>query len=264
MGDDVLIGDHLGAYRVTGGGGERGYSAVHRHTGRRVQLFVARNQAGGARKLFERTRMFEALPHPGIARVVDRGVLADHRAWLAIDVPNGLPLFELVARRPLPSAEVAQLVHDVADVLAFAHDRGIAHGSLTLRSVVVTTGARAFPVAIVDFGIAAGDPAGDLLALGTIAYRAVTQLFPTASVEAVPGATPELAELIIAMLSREPSERPTAVAVRAAARVASIEPDDHAHAAPRWSAPRWTPAPPITSDARATVSGEIVTTDRER
>jgi len=259
MGDDVLIGDHLGAYRVTGGGDERGYSAVHRHSGRRVQLFVART--GGARELFERTRMFEALPHPGIARIVDRGVLTDHRSWLAIEVPNGLPLFELVARRPLPSAEVAQLVHDVADVLAFAHERGIAHGSLSLRSVVVTTGARAFPVAIVDFGIAAGDAAGDIAALGTIAYRAVTQLFPTANVEAVPGATPELAELIIAMLAREPSDRPTAVAVRAAART---EHDDHAHAAPRWSAPRWTPAPPITSDARATVSGEIVTTDRER
>jgi hypothetical protein len=260
MGDDVLIGDHLGGYRVTGGGGERGYSAVHRHTGRRVQLFVART--GAARELFERTRMFEALPHPGIARVVDRGVLADHRAWLAIDVPNGLPLFELVARRPLPSAEVSQLVHDVADVLAFAHERGIAHGSLTLRSVVVTTGARAFPIAIVDFGIVVGDAAGDIAALGTIAYRAVTQLFPTATVEAVPGATPELAELIIAMLSREPSERPTAAAVRAAA--AAPIADDHAHAPPRWSAPRWTPAPPITSDARATVSGEIVTTDRER
>jgi hypothetical protein len=60
----------------------------------------------------------------------------------------------------------------------------------------------------------------------------------------------------------DPNERPSAVAIRTVA-AALLEPDDHAHPTPRWSAPRWTPAPPITSDVGSTVSGEIVT-DRER
>ena len=60
MESDVLIGDHIGAYRVTGGGGERGYTAAHRHTGQRVQVFVARAEAGGALELFQRARMYEA------------------------------------------------------------------------------------------------------------------------------------------------------------------------------------------------------------
>jgi serine/threonine-protein kinase len=256
MESDVLIGDHIGAYRVTGGGGDRGYTAAHRHTGQRVQVFVARAEVGGALDLFQRARMYEALPHPGFARIVDRGVLVDHRSWLAIDVPKGLPLFDLVARRPLPSSEAAQLVHDVADVLAFAHERGIQHRNLTLRSIVITTGTRAFPVAVVDFGFPG--TTDDIVALGTIAYRAITQLFPATVVEDVPGAAPELAELIARMLAKEPADRPTAAAIRdAVAQLLAPSVEEPVVTTARWTQPRWTPAPPITSDLRAMVSGEI-------
>lgn len=255
----MLIGDHLGAYRISGGGGERGYTAAHRHTSQRVQVFVARAEAGGALDLFQRARMYEALPHPGVAKIVDRGVLADHRSWLAIDVPKGMPLFDLVARRPLPSSEAAQLVHDVADVLAFAHERGIQHRNLMLRNIVITTGTRVFPVAVVDFGFPG--TTDDISALGTIAYRAITQLFPAAIVDDVPGVAPELSELIVRMLAKEPADRPTARAIRDAvtAMLASAVPtiDEPVVTTARWHQPRWTPAPPITSDVRATVSGEI-------
>jgi serine/threonine-protein kinase len=246
-----LIGDHIGAYRVTAAV-PGGYAAVHRHTAKRARILVA--PTGGTRAVIELVRTIEALPHPGIARVVDRGVLADHRPWFAFEVPSGLPLFDLIARRPMPSAEVGSLVHDLADVLAFAHERGVTHRGLTARSIVMTTGTRAFPICIVDFGIAEGpnDPAADVHALGVIAYRAVTQLFPANAIDSVPGAEPALGELIVRMLAREL----TAAEVRGALMPALT--DDQVHISARFSAPKWTPAPPITSEAAAFVAGEIV------
>ena len=177
--------------------------------------------------------------------------------WLAIDVPSGLALFELIARRPMPSIEVAALVYNVAGVLAFAHDRGVAHGNLTLHSIVLVTGRRDLPVCITDLGRTEhGDPRDDIHALGTIAYRAVTQMFPTAVIDSVPGAAPALAELVVRMLASDPSERPTAAEVRAAA-AELIDVDDRVHVTARFAAPKWTPAPLINSEATPAVAGEI-------
>jgi serine/threonine protein kinase len=252
--EDVMIGDHIGAYRITGTLPNGAYSAVHRHQARKVQLVVAT-----ARDLVEYARTIQALPHPGIATIVDRGALADGRPWLAIDVPSGLALFELIARRPMPSVEVAALIYNVAGVLAFAHDHGVAHGNLTLHSIVLVTGRRDLPVCITDLGRSGnGDPKDDIHALGTIAYRAVSQLFPTAVTDSVPAAEPALAELIVRMLATDPAERPTAAEVRAAA-AELIDVDDRVHVTARFAAPKWTPAPPINSDANPAVAGEIVT-----
>lgn len=252
-----MIGDHIGAYRITGTLPNGAYSAVHRHQARKVQIVVA-----PARELVEYVRTIQALPHPGIAGIVDRGALADGRPWLAIDVPSGLALFELIARRPMPSVEVAALIYNVAGVLAFAHEHGIAHGNLTLHSIVLVTGRRDLPVCITDLGRAGvsarpADARADIHALGTIAYRAVTQLFPTQFTDAVPAADPALADLIVRMLAQDPDERPTAVEVRAAA-ADLIDVDDRVHVTARFAAPKWTPAPLITSDRAAAVAGEIV------
>ena len=247
-----MIGDHIGAYRITGALPNGAYAAFHRHQARRVQLVVA-----PARDLVEYARTIQALPHPGIASIVDRGARSDGRPWLAIDVPSGLALFELIARRPMPSVEVAALVYNVAGVLAFAHGRGVAHGNLTLHSIVLVTGRRDLPVCITDLGRGGvGGPADDIHALGTIAYRAVTQMFPTAVTDAVPGAEPALAELIVRMLAQDPAERPTAAEVRAAA-AEMLDVDDRVHVTARFAAPKWTPAPPINSEATPAVAGEI-------
>ncbi|HEX7700273.1 MAG TPA: hypothetical protein VF403_06125, partial [Kofleriaceae bacterium] len=69
---------------------------------------------------------------------------------------------------------------------------------------------------------------------------------------------PELADLIARMLAKEPADRPTASEIRDAV-TAMLAPavDEPVVTTGRWTQPRWTPAPPITSDLRATVSGEI-------
>jgi len=81
-------------------------------------------------------------------------------------------------------------------------------------------------------------------------------MFPTAVTDAVPGAEPALADLIVRMLAQDPAERPTAAEVRAAA-AEMLDVDDRVHVTARFAAPKWTPAPPINSEATPAVAGEI-------
>ncbi len=307
---ELAIGALVGPYRIVGALGGTAYRAVHADKPRRVVIHVASADGwrDSALHVLRTARILEAIGHPGIARIVDRGVLPDRRPWWASDVPSGVGLYELIARREMPAAEVAALIHDLADVLAHAHERGVIHRALTLRSIVLATGARAFPLAITDWGVRgtdlgvyaapegdAGDGRSDVFALGVIGYRAATRRFPepdASRADVVPG----LATLLARMLARDPLVRPTAIEVRALARellsersgdvvanaVAeaaaqaetsspelfafadeSSQPnEDYAArvAFPRFAKPKWTPAPPISSEgaAHAEIAGEIV------
>jgi serine/threonine protein kinase len=268
--EDIRIGDRIGGFRVVGALAGGGYRGLHEQDGRRVHIDVKARHVrwrDATMQVIETTRMLESLRHPGIARVVDRGVLPDHRPWFAVEVPSGIGLFELIARRPLPPPEVATLVHDLAGVLAYAHARGIVHGALTLRGIVFATGAREFPMCITDWGFAPADlgvfappeanlgatPA-DIFGLGVIAYRAATQAFPVPPIRDVPRLPPSLAELIVRMLALDPLHRPTAPEI-----VTLTSGDDRVHVTPgpRFGKPKWTPAPPITSEATSVAAGEI-------
>jgi serine/threonine-protein kinase len=297
---EIEVGDQLGCYRIVGKLAGGAYRAVHVSEPRRVVIEVApadhwRETAAHMAKV---QRMVEALQHPGTARVVDRGVLEDHRPWMATEMPTGMALHDMLASRPMGDPEITRLVRDIADVLAHAHGRGIHHGVLTLRSVTIVTGKREYPISIGDWGgrvtdagvyrAPEGDADGrtDVYALGVLAYRAATEKFPNGPVDHVPGVSPGLETLILRMLAHDVGERPTAAEVRALAnevlrtndddtvvtaiaageRAATEPPDDLMTFAdddvvhvtpPRFAKPRWTPAPPITSERAPSASGEI-------
>ena len=248
-GFELAPGDRLGSFRVVSALGADRYAAVHVASPRRAIVHVA--TADGWRDtavhVLRTARVIESLEHPGIAAIVERGVLPDRRPWWAAEVPSGVALYDLIARRAMPAGEVAELVRDVADVLAHAHARDVVHGALTLRSIVLATGERTFPLAITDWGIAARDlgvfaapeakreaPA-DVYALGVIAHRAATRLFPC---DGEPGdlseLPAELASQIRRMLAGDPAARPTAAELSGRARTF-----------PRFARPKWTPAPPV-------------------
>jgi len=231
------------------------------------------------REMMRAQRLAEALKHPGVARIIERGVLADHRPWIATEVPSGLGLYEVIARRTLVVGEATSLIRDVADVLAYAHARGVIHRALTLRSITMRSGA-AFPLCISEWGLRVDDLGVfgapeltmdgrfdgriDVYALGVIAFRAVTRRFPgEGGVFDVPHAPTGLATLIARMLAISPSERPIAAEVRAVASeliAAGEDGEDVVQVGkPRFSRPKWTPSPElvITSERAPTASGEI-------
>src|SRR5690349_10050416 len=80
---------------------------------------------------------------------------------------------------------VLELIRDLADILAHAHERGIVHRALRAETVVRDfDGVRGFPVCIVDWSDARVDGgdrcrADDIFALGVIAHQALTGHLPT-------------------------------------------------------------------------------------
>lgn len=295
---DIQLGIVLGDYRVIGRLEAGSYRAVHVENGKKVDIEVApaEGRREAAIRMLRAASIVEAIQHPGVARIVARGVIGTgrfRRPWMATEVRGGIPLEDLVATRPLPPGEVAALIRDAADVLAHAHIRGVVHRALMVRSIVLATGERAYPLCIAGWGQrvtelgvyaapegAAGDGRVDVYALGVIAFRAATRRFPTGA-ETIPGAPAGLATLVERMLARDPDERPTAAEVRAlatlpveagdgdpvasamaeAARAAETSDELPAFAddevtqvtPPRFATPRWTPAPPL---------GGIITSER--
>jgi serine/threonine protein kinase len=235
-GASLMVGDQVGSYRVVSHLAGNTYRAVHASGVGKVLLEIAPpdNWREMSLLMLRAQQLVDSLEHPGVARIVVRGILPDRRPWLATDVPSGIGLYDLIARRELPATELTALIRDIADVLAYAHALGVVHRALTLRSIVLATGPRHYPLSIADWGMRSGnigvyaapelsmhhtiDGRVDVYSLGVIAFRAATRMFPgEGGVFDVPGVPHGLGKLITRMLAIDPNERITAAEVRALA-----------------------------------------------
>jgi serine/threonine protein kinase len=206
-------------------------------------------------QLLREACILEALSHPGAPRVHECGVLPDRRPWSSIERLPGVAFDEFLGDRPAALSDVVVALRDVADVLRHAHERGIVHRRLT-ASAILRTERRRSVYAIEDWADArtldagagvAVDARDDILALGGIAFRALTARDP------VPGASlathcssapTELISLIDQMLA-EPVARPTAGEIyeRALWLCETLE------ASPLFERPRWTPPRGFVSES---------------
>lgn len=241
----LAIGERIGAYRIVGHLIGNTYRGVHIGSPARrvlIELAPLTNWRETSGQMLRAQRLVDSLHHPGIARIIELGMLADRTPWMAIEVPSGMALFELIGSHVVAPADTAALVRDIADVLAYAHSLGVVHGALSLRSVTLASGPRSHPLVVSDWGrivdeldiffapeLATGgafDGRADVYSLGVIAFCAATGTFPAGGgVLDVPGVPTGLATLIARMLALDPGERPTAAEVHAIASGLTVDDD---------------------------------------
>ena len=102
------------------------------------------------RERFAREReLLARLDHPGIARLLDGGILADGRPFLAMEYVEGERMDEYAARLPLDERIV--LFVKVCEAVVEAHRRLVIHRDL--KPVNILVDARGQP-RLLDFGIA--------------------------------------------------------------------------------------------------------------
>jgi serine/threonine protein kinase/Tol biopolymer transport system component len=198
-------GERLGHYEIVDPVGAGGMAEVYRardtRLGRSVAIKILQTHLATRsenRARFEReARAISGLSHPHICTLHDIGTyerpssdqaLAGDREtldFLVMELLQGETLAARLARGPLPIADVLRYAGQIADALAAAHRAGITHRDLKPANVMLTP----HGVKLLDFGVAALRPSGEVLAdataaaltadgaiVGTLNYMAPEQL----------------------------------------------------------------------------------------
>lgn len=97
---------------------------------------LARERASAAAlpELRREAQQLARLRHPAVPQVLAVGEQAG-QVWVALDLVEGQPLGELLARGPLHPRDAARVVLELAQALEQAHALGLAHGDLRVDEV---------------------------------------------------------------------------------------------------------------------------------
>jgi len=158
VGQDAVVGQTLGHYRIVekigaGGMGEV-YRARDEHLARDVAIKIlppGTLSDESARKHFHKEALIlSQLNHPNVATIHDfdtqQGV-----DFLVMEYIPGITLSEKVAAGPMPEKEVLRLGVQLAEGLAAAHEHGVVHRDLKPGNLRLTDDGR---LKILDFGLA--------------------------------------------------------------------------------------------------------------
>jgi len=184
LGPDKVVGSYRLVREIGRGGMGTVFEARHLYLPRRAAIKVMhpelKKHPGMATRVVQEASILEDIRHPGVVRVFECALLADHRPYIAMELVEGETLASrLLHRGTLPPYEVAALLAEVTDVLAAVHARGVVHRDLKPDNILITPTDREFPLRVIDWGVARLGPIGRLtldgLTPGTPIYMSPEQ-----------------------------------------------------------------------------------------
>jgi eukaryotic-like serine/threonine-protein kinase len=285
-----VLNDRYELREIIGRGGTADvYMATDQVLGREVAVKVLRTKSAtetDRQRFVSEARTLAALDHPNLLTVLDAGVESDE-LYLVLTLIQGESLDDRPSE-PMPLDKVATIGVQIADALAYAHERGVVHRDVKPGNVLLED-EQAW---LADFGVSRVigqtvrytetgkligtaaylapeqvrgtviTPAADVYSLGLVLLELITgeQTYPGPTVEAalarltnsppVPADLPRAwRELLRGMTAFEPGERPAAAQCAAELRLLAADPGS-AHT--------------ILTDARSTAPMDVPYVDVRR
>ena len=140
------------------------YKAIQISTKQNVAIKLISRQKleGSSKAVLEMERLkremvlIGKLKHPNIVRLIDSGYLPDGEFFMVLELIDGIPLSEILAKEgALTPREAGELMFQVLDALCSAHEQGIVHRDLKPHNVIINSTGYRRNAMVLDFGLSA-------------------------------------------------------------------------------------------------------------
>lgn len=195
----TIVGHYVLQQQIGAGSGGVVYRAFDHRLQRAIALKILDPSLLGEETTWalavSEARAAGSLAHPNICAVFDV-VEEDGRVCLAMELVEGRSLHSAIPGHGLPYDATVRYGAQIASALAHAHDKGVCHGDVSARNVMLTLDDR---VKVLDFGLArllsrSNSPAEpsegarrDLQQLGILLCQMATGVFPAQALDVLVG-----------------------------------------------------------------------------